>query len=381
MRRLAVTFAFALACTVAYAPCAAHAQGMDMTKGGPVEVTSDNGMEWHQNDQTIIAVGNAKAVRGDVTVTADRLIAHYRKKTPPPGTAATTGASKPATTAASTPGAPAPPASAAPTAPTTDAPKPTAASAPGTPPPSGGVTDTGDNEIYRLEADGHVHIFTATDQAFGDHAIYDMDQAVLILTGHDLHIITPNQVMTARDVMEYWSQKHMSVGRGNAVVNTNDGRRLAADIIVGYTVDPNAPPTPGVQQVAVKPATPAKPLKPGADPLESSGKLQRVDAFGHVEVRTATEIVHGDVGVYVPDTGIARLKGNVHMTRGQNELNGDFGVVNLRTGVSVVTRDPGRRVEGLVVPNDATKDDAAKGSATPAKNGATPPKTSKDGGK
>src|ERR1700733_557127 len=113
MRRLAVTFAFALACTVAYAPCAAHAQGMDMSKGGPVEVTSDNGMEWHQNDQTIIAKGNAKAVRGDVTVTADELIAHYRKKTPAPGAA---------------PAPPPPPA------------------APG----AGGVTDTGDNEIYRL---------------------------------------------------------------------------------------------------------------------------------------------------------------------------------------------------------------------------------------
>ncbi len=109
-----------------------------------------------------------------------------------------------------------------------------------------------------------------------------MDQAVLVLTGHDLHIITPSQVMTARDVMEYWSQKHMAVGRGNAVITTNDGRQLAADIIVGYTNDDSTPPAPGVQQVAAKPATPAKPPKPGADPLEASGKLKRVDAFGHV---------------------------------------------------------------------------------------------------
>ena len=51
-----------------------------MTKGGPVEVTSRDGMEWHQQEQTIIAKGDAKAVRGTVTVTADELIAHYRKK-------------------------------------------------------------------------------------------------------------------------------------------------------------------------------------------------------------------------------------------------------------------------------------------------------------
>ena len=158
--------------------------------------------------------------------------------------------------------------------------------------------------------------------------------------------------MSARDVMEYWSQKHMSVGRGNAVVNTSDGRRLTADVLVGYTVDPNAPQTTApLQKVAA-----AAPAKPGADPLaDASGKLQRVDAFGHVEVRTATEIIHGDKGVYIPDTGIARIAGNVNMTRGQNELHGDEALINLRTGVSTLTRTPGRRVEGLVVPNDTSQ--------------------------
>ncbi len=298
-------------------PAGARAQPIDMNKGGPVEVTSDNGMEWRQNEQIIIARGNARAVRGDVTVTADTLIAHYRKKAPVPG-------------APPTP-APAPP-------------KPGAA-------PADPSSDTGNNEIYRLEADGHVHIFTATDQAFGDHGIYDIDQAVLVLTGHDLHIITPQQVMTARDVMEYWSQKHMAVGRGDAVVTTNDGRRLSGDVLVGYTEDPNEPAQPGA--APVKPVA-AKPDKTGADPLGAGGKLKRVDAFGHVEVRTATEIMRADKGVYVPDTGIARMAGNVHLTRGQNQLNGDFGVSNLKTGVSTVTRSPGSRVEGLVVPNDKT---------------------------
>ncbi len=307
------------------APVAAQAQGIDMTKGGAVEVTSDNGMELRQNEQTIIAKGNAKAVRGDVTVTADSLIAHYRKKAAAPGTPAPAAA---------------PPAAAGPN-------------------PAGPDADTGSNEVFRLEAQGNVHIYTATDQAFGDRAVYDIDQAVLVMTGHDLHIVTPQQTMSARDSMEYWSQKHMAVGRGNAVVNTSDGRRVSADVLVGYTADPNAPPAPAsapVQKVAAAKPDPAKPdpAKPGADPAAGAGgKLQRVDAFGHVEVRTATEIIRADKGVYVPDSGIARLAGNVRLTRGQNELNGDEGVVNLHTGVSTISRSPGSRVEGLVVPNQA----------------------------
>ncbi len=296
-----------------------------MTKGGPVEVTSDDGMEWRQNEQVIIAKGNAKAVRGDVTVTADRLIAHYRKKAPAPGTAPVA------------PGAP--------------------RRAAGGPPRRRQPGDTGNNEVYRLEAEGNVHIFTPTDQAFADHAVYDIDQAVLVLTGHDLHIITPQQTMSARDVMEYWSQKHMAVGRGNAVVNTSDGRRVSADVLVGYTADPNAP-RPPPRAEGRRHAPRQAECRPAAE--RGGGKLQRVDAFGHVEVRTAAEIFHADKGVYVPDTGIARLAGNVHLTRGQNQLNGDEAVINLKTGVSTMERHPGGRVEGLVVPNDAQ---AAAGGA------------------
>ena len=334
-------------------PVGSRAQAIDMSKGGPVEVTSRDGMEWHQDEQLIIAKGDAKAVRGTVTVTADELIAHYRKKAGAAGTPPSTpGAAPPAPSAAGTPvanGSPATPAAA-----------PAAGAAPGA------MADTGNNEIYRLEAVGNVHIYTATDQAFGDHAVYDIDQAVLVMTGRNLHIITPQQTMSARDTMEYWSQKHMAVGRGNAVVNTSDGRRLTGDVLVGYTVDPNAPAAPPVQKVAA-----AAPAKPGSDPLANAGgKLQRVDAFGHVEVRTATEIIHADKGVYVPDTGIARLEGNVHITRDQNQLNGDQAVINLRTGVSTLTRIPGRRVEGLVVPNDAQSKAAASPSPpTPAKPG------------
>ena len=252
MTRLVPATTLLAAALLAASP-AAWAQGIDMTKGGPVEVTSDNGMEWHQAEQQIIATGNAKAVRGDVTVTADRLIAFYRRKAGAAGGGSTHA-----------PGSPAP-----------HSPAPAADPAAG----ASSTGDTGNNEIYRLEADGNVHIFTPTDQAFGDKAVYDIDQAVLVMTGHNLHIITPQQTMSARDSMEYWSQKHMSVGRGDAVVTTDDGRQVRADILVGYSAGatPAGPQAP-VQKVA------AQPGKPGGDPLaDSGGKLQRVDAFGHVE--------------------------------------------------------------------------------------------------
>jgi lipopolysaccharide export system protein LptA len=286
-----------------------HTQQLDMSHGGPIAITATDGMEWRQEQRQVIARGNATAVRQNVTVTADRLIAFYRPKA---GTAAQ-------------PAQPAP----------------------------GGIndpSDAGGNEIYRVEAVGKVHIFTPTDNAWGDRAVYDIDQSVLVLTGRNLKLTTPNDVLTARDDLEYWSQKHMAVARGDAVAVTNDGRRMSADTLVAYTTEGSPPPAARATPVAVK--TPAAAATD--DPMAASGKLQKVEAYGHVTIRTVTDTATGDRAVYVPDTGIARLAGKVRITRGQNQLNGTEAEVNMKTGISRLLAGGEGRVQGLMVPNDAT---------------------------
>jgi len=303
----------------------ARAQQLDLSHGGPVDITSRDGIEWRQAEREVIARGDARAIRNSVTVTADRLIAWYRKR-------GENGA--------------------------TEAPAPAAGLA--------ADTSTEGNEVYRLQAEGNVHIFTQTDQAQGDKATYDLDQAVLVMTGRNLKLTTPNDVITARDDLEYWPQKHMAVARGDAVVVTTDAKRVAADTLVAYTTD--APPPE-----AKPPATRAA-AKPTDDPLASSGKLQRVEAFGHVSVRTPTDTVTGDRGVYVPDTGMARLGGNVQITRGQNQLNGAEADVNMKTGIAILVAKHAGRVQGLVVPNDeGNKSLGANPAAGGAKAGTAAP--------
>jgi lipopolysaccharide export system protein LptA len=290
----------------------ADAQQLDLTHGGPIDITARDGIEWRQAEQEVIASGDAKAVRGQVTVTADRLTAWYRKK---------------------------------------------GATGPAQPTPVSGLTgdpSTEGNEVYRMQADGHVRIFTPTDQAQGDRATYDLDQSVLVMTGKDLKLTTPNDTITAKDDLEYWPQKHMAVARGNAVVNTNDAKRVAADTLVAYTTD-NPPPA------SDKPASTA--AKPSDDPLAASGKLQRVEAFGNVSIRTPTDTVTGDRGVYVPDTGMARIAGNVRITRGQNQLNGAEADVNMKTGIANLVAQNTGRVHGLVVPNDESTKSLGTGTS------------------
>jgi lipopolysaccharide export system protein LptA len=353
------------------APRGLRAQPIDMSHGGPITVTARDGMDWRQNDQEVVARGDAVAVRGNVTVTADVLIAHYRKKAQPGQAAAGQPSAGQSSASQAANGAAASGALGAAGA------KPPAPNSPASP-----TDDTSGNEIYRLEAIGHVHIFTPTDNAWGDKAVYDMDKAVLILTGHALKLVTPQDVITARDSMEYYSQTRISIARGNAVVVTNDGRRIAADTLVAYSAPPDQTAqnggqnggAGGVQKASASGgntgagnAPPANNAPPQDDIAAQSGKLKRVEGYGNVDIRTATETIYGDRGVYLPDIGKARVIGHVRVTRGDNQVEGVAADIDMKTGVSTMLSSTDERVKGLIVP--AQSNNAANGAGGKAGNG------------
>src|SRR5580658_8510799 len=57
------------------------------SSGSHIEVTADQSLEWYQDQRLYVARGNAKAVRGDMTVDADLLTAHEREAPAKPGSA------------------------------------------------------------------------------------------------------------------------------------------------------------------------------------------------------------------------------------------------------------------------------------------------------
>ncbi|MFC4237607.1 LptA/OstA family protein [Thalassospira xianhensis] len=238
--------------------------GLAQSGGGGLEVESDNGIEWRRNEQVLIARGNAVAKRGNSRVDADELRALYRDR-------------------------------------------------------------DGQSEIYRIIATGNVKLSSETDVATGDQAIYDIDDAVVVLTGEDLQYKTPTETLTAEESLEYWEAERMAVARGNAVAISDD-RTLRGDVLTArFEVGKNG-----------------------------ENELSRIDGNGNVTIRTPTDFVVGNQGVYDAKTGIATLVGSVKITRGENQLNGDRAVVDLNTGVSRLTAngngDGKSRVRGLLVP-------------------------------
>jgi len=278
---------------LAFAGCAsvALAQGLDLGGSGPVEITAQQGIEWRRDDRVVIARGQARASREGVLLEADRLLARYRDQP---------GRDQPA------------------------------------PAPRPGADDgqVGGGEIYRLEAEGTVRITSATDEARGERAVYDVDEAVLVLTGNRPRYAVGKDWVAADASLEYWRDKRMAVARGRAEAQS-DGRTIRADILTATFSDTNAP---------------AAPRSPQARPVPGEGRITRIEAFDNVEITTATETVRGSRAVYTPESGIARLVGNVSILRGPNQLRGGQAEVNLRTGISRLLPGGDGRVQGQILP-------------------------------
>lgn len=174
--------------------------------------------------------------------------------------------------------------------------------------------------IYRLDADGNVVITSDGTKAVGDKGVYHLEDKVAVLVGNNLKMINDRAIITAKESLEYWDAKQLAVARGDATVVENDNR-LVADILTAH-------------------------IKAGP-----SGKkdVERIDALGNVLISTKTEIVRGDEGVYEVLKQVATVCGKVKITRGENQLNGDCAVVDLKTGRSRMTGGKGK-VKGLILP-------------------------------
>ncbi|HXR86000.1 MAG TPA: LptA/OstA family protein [Stellaceae bacterium] len=274
------------------------------TNNKPVNIEAQNGIEWQQNNKVYIARGNAKATRGDDAVTADTLYAYYRSAQPQQATAAS-----PQLRGNS----------------------------------SSDTLDSGSTQIYRIEADGHVVFTTPTQTAYGDHAVYDVDQTLLVVTGKNLKIVTPQDVITARDSFEWYDQKQLGVARGNATA-TRQGpqhKSIRGDVLTAEVTKPANQPS----------------------------KISKLNAQGHVILVSQDQIARGDSGVYNLDTGIATLSGHVSLTRGDNELRGQYAVFDTNANVarllaappSAQVTGPRPRVEGLLIPRQDQSGAAAPG--------------------
>lgn len=247
--------------------------GFDITGNKPIDISADNGIEWRKEDKVYIARGKALAVQGDQSVAGDTLMGYY---------------------------------------------------------------STDSNHIDRMTADGNVVIKNPSQTAYGDHADYDTNTKLLVMTGNNLKAVTDKgDVVTARDRMEYWKDRDTVVAKGN-VYTVHGDTKVHSDLANGYFH------------------------------ADSTGKkvMYQVEAIGNVRTDTTKQTAYSDKMVYNLETKIAVLMGHVRILQGNNTFTGDRAEINTATNVSRLLSDPGKsggRVHTTIGPK-SNSDNSSSGT-------------------
>ncbi|MDH3233291.1 MAG: hypothetical protein OEQ29_07175 [Alphaproteobacteria bacterium] len=306
---------------VAAAPATGQSLPVPGKRGEPVHIEAEKGIEWSQKKKVYVARGNATVKRGDITVKAETLTAHYRTKKDKkkPGAPAIGKAKAKATPKAKPVGF------------------------------AGALGGGGGADVYMVTAAGNVRITQADKKIAGDYGVYNLDSGIFRLTGKRVSMATAKEKITANQKIEYRTRQKMAIVVGNAIAFKDD-KKVRADRFTAFF----------------------------ANGKDGKLEIQRVIAEGNVVITTPTEVATADRGIYNHKSGIAQLVGSVRLTRGDNQLNGDRAEVNLKTGVSrlLATRGRDGRVRVLVVPGGDVGGGLSKG-ALPGVGGKAPNKNKK----
>ncbi len=188
---------------------------------------------------------------------------------------------------------------------------------------------TGGTDLFRLDAAGGVKIFSDTESMEGQTAVLDFEQAILKVDGKKVIYKAGPDTITANQQMEYWERQKMAVARGNAVA-IHKGKTLRADVLKALL----------------------RKNKTGRS------EVYTIEAFNNVLIVSDKDSLRSDHAIYELDSGIATLKGNVSIIRGDMILKGDLAEINLKTGISklltvdsVGSRRRKKRVHGLIYPH------------------------------
>ncbi|OEJ64014.1 hypothetical protein BEN30_00980 [Magnetovibrio blakemorei] len=238
------------------------AQGLDLRGGGdslPIGINAVGGIEWNQDQKVFIASGPAAtATQGDMVIDADELRAYYRD------------------------------------------------------------ADTGNTEIFRLDAVGQVRITSPGRIATGGHAVYDVDKSVVVLKdGNPVKLISGSDVIITNGQLEFWDQRNLAVARGGAQAARVD-KRIRAEVLTAHFVKGDA----------------------------GKSQIELIEAFDNVRIDTDSEQVFSDRAAYNVPTGLARLTGSVKIIRGGNQINGCSADIDLNTGISRLNSCDGAAVSG-----------------------------------
>ena len=142
---------------------------------GDIVLNADNGVEYHQKEQKLVAKGNAVATKDDLSLRAETLVGFYNPKIK--------------------------------------------------------------NKISRLEAYQDVILKTADSSADGDSLVYDINDDTAILKGSPAHIKTAETDITAKGSITYYQSQKKAIARDGVIATDAKGNKVYADLMTAYFIN------------------------------------------------------------------------------------------------------------------------------------------------
>lgn len=223
----------------------AYAQAED------IDITAEQKVEWHQKEQKVVAIGNATASKGDMSINSATLSGYYK-----PGKVQSKG------------------------------------------------------QIERFVAAGNVKMHSPQADAFGDNLDYDMTKDQAILVGKPATIKTAKETLTAEENIIYYPSEQKAIAKGNVRVIDQQNNNLYSDKMIAYFIKSNTKKQDmtldkvdifGNIKIITKDAEVS--AEKGTY-LPQSGLIK---LFNNVTINQQGNILHGDKAETNLNTGISRL--------------------------------------------------------------------------
>lgn len=141
-------------------------------QAGNIMLNADEKVEYHQNEQKLVAVGNAVASKDDMSIRADKLVGYYAPKTK--------------------------------------------------------------NKISKVEAFDNVKMHSTEADAFGSKMIYDVAADTVVLTGAPAKIKLPDAEITAEGSITYYQTQQKAVATKNVIATDAKGSKVYANLMTAY---------------------------------------------------------------------------------------------------------------------------------------------------
>ncbi len=246
-----------LLCSVGGVAYAQNTPNPDRNK--PLEITADESLEWHRNEQYFRARKNVVATQGGTTLKAALLTAKYKQ------------------------------------------------------------TEKSGMDIHTIEARGNVQILSAKSKAYGDVAVYDVAKGYAVMTGKNLRAVSEDQTITARDKFQYWAKTGRVEAIGAAKAK-REGDTLESDKIVAiFTTDKNGKRVlhslEAVGNVTI--TTPDEVLK--GDKATYSAQTSIAQIHGNVRIARGPNTLNGARGEVNLKTNISKIFGADNQNAGEGK--------------------------------------------------------------